>query len=107
MEQFDFWVIINDERKENFEKLFGTNRVPIESPVPVRANTPQGEKIFYQLNMRFLTPERKERVVEDLSKKFHLTKEFVLENLPKIGVPIEDKGVDLEIPFRLHRSFLI
>ena len=80
--------ILDEERKREFIGIFGTNEVYITSPVPISINTMDGPKMAYFLDLSLITQEQRSKLIESISKKFKLEKEFVEENMEKHGVPI-------------------
>lgn len=86
----DFEVTINDEeRKKNFIEIFGTNSVKVKSPIPKTIIRPNGEEaLAYFLDLDLITEEEREKLINNIVKRFNQPIEFVRENLDKMGVPI-------------------
>lgn len=82
-------TIIDEERKKDFIKVFGTNVVKIKSPFPKRIILPSGkEALAYFLDLDLISSEEREKLIDHLSKRFNQEKDFVENNLNAIGVPI-------------------
>lgn len=86
----DFEVTINDEeRKKNFIEVFGTNSVKVKSPFAELIIRPNGEEaLAYFLDLTLITEEERERLINNIVKRFNQSVDFVRENLDKMGVPI-------------------
>lgn len=95
----DFEVmIIDSERKKNFIEIFGTNIVKIESPIPKKIIRPNGEEaLAYFLDLNLITDEERERLINNIVKRFDQSIEFVREHLDEMGVPILKEGCSLWI----------
>lgn len=100
----DFKVTVyEEERKKEFEKVFGSNTVNVKSPIPNRITIPSGEtKLAYFLDFESITKEQQEKLVEHISVKFNQQKEFVEKNIESMGVPIlkEQCSLCIENPQR-------
>lgn len=85
----DIQVTVTGERAELFQKVFGTNTVCVVSPLPQRVDLPGlGEQSVYMLDMNEVTPEQRERLKEELARRFCLLEDEVDEQLDVYGVPI-------------------
>ena len=100
----DFKVIIyNEERKEEFLKVFGSNIVDVKSPFPSRIIIPTGEeKLAYFLDFNSITKLQRENLITHICEKFKQERDFVEENLEPTGVPIlaEQCSLCIENPLR-------
>ncbi len=66
-------AVISEEspRYGDWMKVFGTNRVPVVSPLSHTNNAPGiVAREFYKLNVRALSPEQRARMVAHLAEKF-------------------------------------
>jgi hypothetical protein len=99
----DFTAILNEneentDRIADWERILGTRRVCIKSPIPTRASLPdRGEAFIYELDLDLLTDDQRERLVRHLAEKFGYTVEQVEQALPYHGVPILADDITLSI----------
>lgn len=86
----DFTVTICDpERSKEWEAIFGTVTVPVESPFPTLASLPGLPDVpAYKLDLELITPEQHEKLVSFLAEKFELPTGEVEELLDAHGMPI-------------------
>lgn len=85
----DFWVTIHGERGAEWERVIGTNCLPVQSPVPIPALLPGlGESLVFLLAMDQLEPEQVMKIVEHLSAKFRLSPEEAAQEIAAAGIPI-------------------
>ena len=86
----DFTVTItNPERAADFERVFGSTTVYVESPIPQLATVPGlGEQRVYKLDLKLLSREQRLRLENYLSGKFVLTEVEVRDLLNERGMPI-------------------
>jgi len=82
-------TVLDLKRQKDFIDVFGTNTVPITSPVPVRANAPDVQDgLFYHMDMSRVTREQFQRLVALLSQRFGLAEAEVERDLDEQGLPI-------------------
>lgn len=86
----DFEVIINDpDRRADFIKIFGRDRVNVTSPLPEWAELPTiGKAPVYKMDLNLLTLNERLRLVGHLAQKFNIPADEVARDLEKEGVPI-------------------
>lgn len=86
-----------------WRQVFGTETLPIVSPVPKKAEGPDGSAEFYQLDVAQLDTEQRSRLVSHLCERFKMTHQEVCHLIddPNHGVPIlaEDVIVPLDLRF--------
>lgn len=78
-------------RLEIWRAVLGTNTVPILSSVPIPAVLPGiGHQLVYRMDVKALTPKQRQRLVVEMSVRFHETPEQVERDLddPDHGVPV-------------------
>jgi len=81
--------VTNLERAETWQRIFGTDRIPLVSFVPQRGDLPgKPDALFYMLDLKVITAEQRARLVEVTAKRFRLDPAFVEANLDEIGVPV-------------------
>lgn len=91
--------INNPERKTFWIEVFGSDRVPIESPIGEIAEIPgfkYPQKVL-KLDMKRVTEQQKQKLVAAIAKKFNITEEEVKKDLEEKGMPILDKDVTVSI----------
>lgn len=100
----DFEVAIYDkERKKDFMKVFGTDIIPIKSPIPTKISLPSGEeKKVYFLDLDSITHDQRKRLIQHISESFNQPIDSVNEDLDTIGLPIlkENCGLIIHNPQR-------
>jgi hypothetical protein len=81
---------MNPERAAKWREVFGTDEVPITCPIPLSVGSfPQvGEKPYYLMDLRAITPEQKERLIASIAFDFDLSIEEVRRDIDMVGVPI-------------------
>jgi hypothetical protein len=83
------WATIHGERGDEWQKVTGTNRFPVQSFLPIRANLPGlGEQQIYLLALDAVEPEIKEKIVARLCEKFGLSRAESESEIAMQGIPI-------------------
>ena len=91
----DFTVtVIDDDRREEFLRVFGTTTVPVLSAFPVLAELPgYAEPVeVYELDLERVMVEQRERLVTHIAGKFGLRRSEVEADLDAVGMPILATG---------------
>ena len=86
----DFTVTVEGERGKEFEGIFGTRTVHVESPLPVMVHLegkPEAE-LAYFLDLDLLTNEQRQNLIQHLAGKFGTTYESVDAAVDYYGLPI-------------------
>jgi hypothetical protein len=87
-------IVLSEQspRYEEWMRVFGTNRVPVLSPVSRPAISPTLEVgRFYQLDVKALQPEQRQRMIENLAQKCGMSVEEVEADIDgEHGMPILD-----------------
>ena len=68
-------------------KVFGALTFPLKHPLSVRMDT-FPDKTFLVGDARALTEEQKERLIEAMINKFHVTREHIVELMKTGEIPI-------------------
>lgn len=90
----DFVVTATGERAAEWREVFGTDTLPVKSPMPEWASAPGHERaLFYQLDLGELTDEQRERVIAHVAAKFGHPVEEVRNRLPFHGMPLLAEGL--------------
>lgn len=78
------------ERAEKWRQVFGTDEVPIVSPIPHLANLPGFDEpqIVYLLDLSAVAPEARARLVQQTAERFGLDTAVVDTELENEGMPI-------------------
>ena len=85
----DFWVTIHGERGEEWQRVLGTNRLPVQGPIPMRAILPGlGEALVYQVALDQLEHGQQERITTHLCEKFQLAPAEAEAEIRAAGIPI-------------------
>jgi len=86
---FEITIRENTEKAKEFMQVLGTLTVCVKSPIPEYILTPHHEKVLaYFLDLELITEKQRKNLIAYLSEKFNQTRDFVIENLDKFGVPI-------------------
>lgn len=100
-----FQATINPEspRAKAFQEIFGGRTIPVLSPLPTRAQGPDGEAQFYRLDVGKLTTEQRRRLVAHISAKWNISPAAVEASIddPEHGVPILATDVIVPIDLRM------
>ena len=82
--------VSNPERIAFWESIFGRDEVPITSFIPQYAVLPGfGEpQPIYMLDLKAITDEHRQKLVQAIAKKFGLPASEVARDLDNQGVPI-------------------
>ena len=85
----DFWVIIHGERGAEWERVIGTNHLPVRSPIPTVGSLPRlGERAIYLLAIDQLELSTVEKIVEHLCVQFRLQPDEAAAEIAAAGIPI-------------------
>lgn len=77
------------ERYQEWIDVFGTDRIPIiNCMIPDRLNIRGIVREAYMIDLKKLSAEQMERMIDHISRKFAIPFKEVKAELPKIGVPI-------------------
>lgn len=88
----DKWEItaqLHGERAEFWQRVLGTDTVPIISPLPQYHNLPGvGAQPCLMLDLKVLTSEMREALIAGIAGRFNLATQEVARDIDKAGVPI-------------------
>lgn len=88
-------------RADAWRFVLGGLDVPLESPVSVQAELPNGRHEVFRLDIAKLTAEQRQRLISHLSAKFSIKLEEVAERIDADGVPILAEDVIVTFDARL------
>ena len=89
-------LLVTDARAEAFTRIFGRNRVPIESAIPENARLPRGgRQSVYKIDLQALAERERTLLAEWLSEIWDMPRERVEEEIAARGVPIRAEGTTL------------
>ena len=91
----DFTVTVHaEDRRKDFETVFGSTTVPVLSPVPALAELPGFDEpqLVYELDLDRLMTEQRKRLVTHIAEKFGLCESEVEAGLDEEGMPILASG---------------
>lgn len=86
----DFWVTISGLRGEEWQRVLGTSRLPVRTPVPQLAHLPghtTPQRVFL-LALDQMSDEELEKIWRHLAQKFGLTPEQIRAEIDAVGIPI-------------------
>jgi hypothetical protein len=93
LRKYKTWASLNAEGKAVWSDIFPDGEVPVQSIIAQPA-TLEGinktERVFL-VDWKELTPQQQEAVLEKLSKRSGATKNVILKDLLKIGLPLREK----------------
>lgn len=93
MRKYRAWACLNAEGKAVLGDVFLDGEVPIQSIIPQTANL-EGidgiEKVFL-VDWKELTAQQQDAVLEKISKRFGASKEVILKDILKVGLPLREK----------------
>jgi hypothetical protein len=96
--QYETWAYLNDEGKRIWGDIFPDGEVPVRSIITQRAHLEGAgeEKVLgntrvYIVEWTELTSEQQNVVLERLSKKSGASKDVILKDILKIGLPLREK----------------
>lgn len=98
-EKPDFTATVhNEDRKANWLTVYGTDTIPIKSPIPSRANLPGlPSALIYELDLSAISTDQRQRPVTHITKRFDLDPTEVETELDEEGVPILADDVTVTI----------
>jgi len=101
-------IIETSPRAADWLRVFGRlTDIPLRSPFAIRVNVPGRSNVSaYLLDISFITPEERLRLVNHIADRFNLTPAEVDRDLDAQGVPILAEDVLVSIPQGLALSML-
>ena len=79
----------DNDRAAAWREVFGGDRLPVKSILPGRANLPgKPDALIYEMDIRALTPEIRERLITSIATRFGQDLAFVEANLDREGCPV-------------------
>lgn len=94
----------NSPRAKDWKWVFGSLSIPLKSPLPVRADGPDGTlQQFYEVDVAKLSASQVERVVVHIAHKHELDADAVRRDLedPTHGLPILAEDIMVSFDPRL------
>lgn len=78
------------ERLAFCQAIFGRDEMPVVSLIPQMATLPGYDEpqMVYELDLKAVTDEQRQRLIDVLADKFDLSPELVADELDRHGVPI-------------------
>ena len=93
MKRYHTWVILNADGKEAWGGIFAGGQVPVLSVLPKPATLEgiaQAECVF-MVAWKDLTDLQQDAILEKLSKCFNASKDAVLKEILRLGLPLREK----------------
>lgn len=88
----DFLVTITGDRAAEWQQVFGTTTVNVQTPLPQWADLPgKGRAKIFLLDLGLITPEQRQRLIEHISQKWNIPPDQVEADIEAQGVPILDE----------------
>jgi hypothetical protein len=87
---YQTWARLSLAGKKEWGEIFPDGKVPVQTIVtqkPILEGTKDAESVF-TVNWKELTPWQQQAILEKLSKKSCTTKEAVLNDILRIGLPL-------------------
>ncbi|MCW4046155.1 MAG: hypothetical protein NWE99_01130 [Candidatus Bathyarchaeota archaeon] len=96
MKRYRTWAYLNAEGKQAWGDIFPNGAVPVQSMLPQTA-TLEGieaaERVFI-VAWKDLTPQQQDAILEKLSKQHKASKDAILKDITKKGLPLREKYTD-------------
>lgn len=93
----DFQLTVHGERAADFQRIFGSATVSVESAVPLSLNVGGEERLAYLLDLDELTEEQNNNLVQHLMAKYDATWDQVLDQIENNGMPILAEDTTMHI----------
>lgn len=89
--------ITNPQRLRDWMAVFGTDTIPLRSPVPYMAGLPglDDPQLVYDADLTALTPYQRRLLIIHIAMRFSLSIDYVARNLDDMGLPILAEDVTI------------
>jgi hypothetical protein len=93
LKKYHTWAYLNAEGKAFFGDIFPNGEVPIHSIIPQCAKLDGIDEIdkVFLVDWKELSAGQQDAVLEKISKKFGASKETILKDILKLGLPLREK----------------
>lgn len=92
MRKYRTWACLNAEGKAVLGDVFPDGEVPIQSIIPQPANLGiDGVEKVFLIDWKELTAQQQDAILEKISKRFGASKEVILKDILKVGLPLREK----------------
>jgi hypothetical protein len=90
LRNYPTWAYLNSEGKQVWGDIFPDGKVPIQSIISLPASLEGIDAVqrIYLVDWKELTSQQKEAVLEKLSKKSGASKNIILKDILKVGLPL-------------------
>lgn len=96
-----FKAFLNEEGKKTWGFVFPEGSVPIESPIPIQAELPDGQQLIYIVAWDELKPLERGLILNFLAERFKAPVSEVEKQIVEKGMPLRASLVDAtSIPAR-------
>jgi hypothetical protein len=96
LRKYKTWACLNEEGKKVWGDIFPDGEIPVQSII-AQAATLEGidkaERVFL-VDWKELAPQQQEAVLEKLCKRSGASKNVILKDIQKIGLPLREKYTD-------------
>ena len=96
MRKYQTWAYLNAEGKAVWGDVFLDGEVPVQSIIAQPAaleGIDKTERVFL-VDWKELTTQQQDAVLEKLSKRSGASKDIILKDVQKIGLPLREKYTD-------------
>lgn len=93
MKKYRTWAFLNSEGKTVWGNVFPEGEVPIQSIIAQSATLDciDGTERVFLVDWKELTVQQQDAILEKLSKRSGVSKEIILEDVLKVGLPLRKK----------------
>jgi hypothetical protein len=93
LRNYQTWAYLNAEGKKLWSDVFPNGEVPIQSMIAQTATLEgvNGVERIFLVNWKELSAENQKAVLEKISKLSGASKDTILKNILKVGLPLREK----------------
>lgn len=93
MKKYRTWAYLNSEGKTVWGNVFPEGEVPIQSIVaqPATLEGIDGTERVFLVDWKELNVQQQDAILEKLSKRSGASKEVILKDVLKVGLPLREK----------------
>ena len=93
MKKYRTWAYLNSEGKTVWGNVFQEGEVPIQSIIaqPATLEGINGTERVFLVDWKELNVQQQDAIIEKLSKRSGASKEVILKDVLKVGLPLREK----------------
>lgn len=99
MKDFFATIFKGSPRYQEWLDVLGSTEAILKHPIPQVGQFPNGEHLFYEMDLEALTSEQRARLIQHLSKKFDVPASEVESQLDEVGCPILSDDVVVTVHY--------